>query len=87
MDALKKWFPLSFQKSGSIGDLIVGIIIYLVVGVIAGLAIGFAGVLTGWIPLLGDVIAWVLRVVAALVDIYVVAGIVIQVLAFLKILK
>lgn len=84
---LKKWFPLSFKHSNSVGSLIVGIIVYLVVGILAGLLIGLANILLGWIPLVGTVVALIARVIGALIDVYVVAGIVIQVLAFLKLVK
>ena len=86
MDALKKIFPLSFKKAGSTNDLIVGIIIYVVVSVVAGLVIGFAGLLTGWIPLLGTVIGWVLRAVGSVVGLYCLIGIVLLVLKFLKVI-
>ena len=84
---LKKWFPLSFKYSNSVGSLIVGIIVYLIVGILAGLVIGLANILLGWIPVIGAIVALVVRVLAALIDVYVVAGIVIQILAFLKVLK
>lgn len=84
---LKKWFPLSFKYDKSIGSLIVGIIVYLVIGLLAGLVIGLANLLLGWIPLIGAIVALLVRVLAALIDIYVVAGIVIQILSFLKIVK
>ena len=84
---LKKWFPLSFKYSNSVGSLIVGIIVYLIVGALACLVIWLANILLGWIPLIGAIVALVVRVLAALIDVYVVAGIVIQILAFLKLLK
>lgn len=87
MDVLKKIFPLSFQKAGSVGDLIIGILLYLVVGIVAGALIWLATMLTGWIPVVGALVAWLVGIIAAIIDIYVVAGIVVLVLAFLKILK
>ena len=39
MDALKKFFPLSFSKAGSTNDLVVGIIIYVVIGLVAGVVV------------------------------------------------
>ena len=87
MDVLKKIFPLSFQKAGSVGDLIIGILLYLVVGIVAGALIWLATMLTGWIPVVGALVAWLVGIIAAIIDIYVVAGIVVLVLAFLKLLK
>ncbi len=72
MDMLKKFFPYSFG-AGTIVELIIKIVVYLV-----------ASALLGWvlslIPLLGGIVAWV-------VGIYCTVGWVIAILAFLKILK
>lgn len=87
MDILKKFFPISFNKSDSTSNLVIGIIIYLVIGIIAGAIIGLAGLITGWIPLVGALVGWVLRIIASVVELYVVAGIVILVLSFLKVLN
>jgi uncharacterized oligopeptide transporter (OPT) family protein len=84
---LKKWFPLSFKYTDSVTSLVIGIIIYVVVGILAGLVIGLANILFGWIPLLGSVLALIFKVLGALIDVYVTAGIVIQVLVFCKVIK
>lgn len=76
---LKKLFPLSFKYIGSIGNLIIGILLYLVVGAVGGVLIGVVGAL----PIIG-ILAWIL---GALLDVYVVVGIVVQVLAYLKMIK
>ena len=86
METLKKFFPLSFKRTDTAGNLIVGILLYLVVGIVASVVIGVAGFLTG-IPVVGTLLAIVLRVVGALVDLYVLAGIVIQILVFAKVIK
>lgn len=86
MDALKKLFPISYKYADSGKNLAVGIIIYVVFAIVASVAIAIAGLLTA-IPLLGAVIAVVLRIAGTLVDIYVVAGIVIQILVFAKVIK
>ncbi len=83
---LKKYFPYSY-KSKSLGGLIVSIITYLVIGLLAGLAIWLATLLTGWIPVIGGIIGWLLGIVASLVEVYNVVGIVLAVLVFLKVLK
>ena len=87
MDALKKIFPLSFKYKNSVADLIIGIIIQLVVGVLAGFVIALAVLLTGWIPVIGILIGIVVGLLGGLIDIYVLAGIVIEILAFAKVLK
>ncbi len=87
MDALKKIFPLSFKRTDSVGNLIVGILIYLVVGIIAGALIGLAPAITGWIPAVGGLIGWVCGIIGGLVDVYVLIGIVVQVLAFVGVIK
>ena len=79
METLKKIFPLSFKYTKSVGELIVGILIYLVVGLIGGLIIG----LTANIP----IISILCGIAGGLLDLYVVAGIVIQILVFCKVIK
>jgi len=87
METLKKFFPLSFKRTDSVGNLIVGILIYLVVGILAGLVIGLATLIGGWIPVLGTILGIVLGLAGSLVDLYVFAGIVIQILVFCKVIK
>lgn len=87
MDTLKKLFPLSFKRTGSAGDLIVGILIYLVIGIIAGAVIWLAGLITGWIPVVGAIVGWVLRIAGGLIDLWVLVGIIVQILVFAKVIK
>ncbi|MBR5191953.1 MAG: hypothetical protein IKW33_00910 [Clostridia bacterium] len=87
MKTLKKLFPLSFNRNKTFVNFIISLLIYLVIGAVATLLIGFAGTITGWIPIAGDIILWALRIIGAIVDLYVVIGIIIQILAFLKIIK
>lgn len=86
MDLLKKIFPLSWKYKSEVKDLIIGIIIYLVAGIIGGVILAIAGLFTG-IPVLGAILGILLRAIGALIDVYVVAGIVIEVLLFTKVLK
>ncbi len=79
MDALKKFFPLSFKYVKSVADLVIGILIYLVAGVIGGVIIG----ITAMIPIV-NILA---GLVGALLDLYVIAGIVILVLVYCKVIK
>lgn len=87
MEALKKFFPLSFKRIDTVGNLIIGILIYLVVGILAGALIALATLITGWLPVVGAILGWALGVVSSLIGLYVLAGIVIQILAFCKVLK
>ena len=79
MEMLQKIFPLSFKRTDSLGSLIIGILIYIVVGALAGFAIGLL-----WVV---PVVNLVIGLVGGLIDIYVVAGIVIQILVYMNILK
>ena len=87
MDILKKFFPLSFKRTDSVANLIIGIIIYLLAGIVASAVIVLATMITGWVPVVGALIAWVLGVVGSLVGLYVLVGIVLQILVFAKVLK
>lgn len=79
MDTLKKFFPLSFKFAKDVANLIIGIIIYVVIGAIAPAILG----ILGFLPIIG----WILGIVSSLVGIYCLAGIVIQILVFAKVLK
>lgn len=87
MDTLKKFFPLSFKRNDTVANFVVALIIYVVIGVVAGVLIALAGTLTGWIPVVGTVVGWILRVLGGIIDVYVTVGIVLQILAFTKVLK
>ncbi len=79
METLKKVFPLSFKYLKSIGSLIWGIIVYCIVEVLLGVAIGICSKL----PLIG----WIVGMCGGLVGIYCLAGIVILLLAYFKVIK
>ncbi len=84
---MKKFFPISFNHSGGLISMLIGIILYLIMGAVAGVLIWLAGLLGGWIPVVGTILGWVLRIVSIIVEVYVVVGIIISVLAWLKIVK
>ncbi|MBE6536820.1 MAG: hypothetical protein E7673_02585 [Ruminococcaceae bacterium] len=84
---LKKLFPLSWKYSKDAANLIVGILMYLAVGIIAGVMIWLSGLIIGWIPVVGAIVGWVLRIASILVDVYVVVGIIVQILVFAKVIK
>ena len=79
METLKKIFPLSFKFLDSVANLVIGVLIYLVVGAVASIAIG----ILSHIPVVGLIIG----ICGALIDLYVLAGIVILFLAYFKVLK
>lgn len=87
MKTLKQIFPLSFKRTDTVANLIIGILIYLVVGVLAGALIALSTLLTGWIPVVGGIIGWALGIVSSLIGLYVLAGIIIQILVFCKVIK
>lgn len=75
---LKKYFPLSFSRSGLVG-LIVTILIYLVAGAVITWVISlFSGV---------AVIGLIARILSWIIDVYCFAGIIIALLAFFGMLK
>lgn len=79
MDMLKKFFPISFKYADTVANLVIGILIYVVGGAIAGAIIGWLSA----IPLIG----FVFSLVGSLLGIYSLAGIIIEVLLFAKVLK
>jgi len=84
---LKNFFPLSWKFANGVGSLIVGIIVYLVLEVLVGALITLSTLIVGWIPVVGALIGWALGVISSLIGIYVLAGIIIMILVFAKVLK
>ena len=78
MSFLKKYFPFSFGIS-EVAKLVISIIIYVVIGIIGGAIIGFLSGIA--------VIGWLFAIIGSLLEVYVVVGIVLAVLDFLKIIK
>ena len=79
MDTLKKFFPFSFGEKKDVAALVINIVIYVVVGFVAGLLIA----LLSHIPVLG----WIISLLGGAIDLYVTAGIVFSVLHYVKVLK
>ena len=83
METLKNLFPYSFKAKKDVAALIINIIVYLVVGFIAGALIGFVAPIFSGIAIL----AWAIRVICGLIDLYAFIGIVLSILDYLKVLK
>ncbi|MBP3666087.1 MAG: hypothetical protein J6K29_03435 [Clostridia bacterium] len=79
MDILKKLFPLSWKFTGSVANLIIGVLVYLVVDIVLGVAIS----LLSSIPVVGIIIS----LIGSLIGLYTVGGIVVMFLAHFKVLK
>jgi len=80
MDILKKFFPISFKLADSVKNLIIGIVIYLLAGLVVSIALSMVGKI---LPFLG----LILGLVGGVIDLYCTVGIVLEVLVFAKILK
>ena len=78
MEMLKKFFPYSFGAQ-DVAALVIKILVYIVVGTVAGFIIGLLGTI--------HIIGLIFSLIGALVELYVLAGVVIAVLDYLKILK
>ncbi len=87
MDILKKLFPLSFKKMSEVKELIIAIVVYLVVAILAGVAIFLATLIVGWIPVVGALVGWLLGIVGSLIDLYALVGIVLVILVYTKVIK
>ncbi len=79
MDTLKKIFPLSFAFVKDVANLIIGILIYVVIGAVAPVILG----ILGFLPIIG----WILSIVSGLIGLYCLIGIILQVLVFAKVIK
>lgn len=78
METLKKIFPFSFGVK-DVASLVIKILIYIVVGAVIGFVLSVLGKIA--------IIGLIIRLVGTLVEIYILAGIVIAVLDFCKVLK
>lgn len=79
METLRKLFPYSFKEKKDIAALVINIIVYVVIGFIAGILMSVFAL----IPFIGILIS----IIGAAIDLYVVIAIVISILDYLKILK
>lgn len=79
MDAVKALWSLSF-KGKTAADMIISILIYIIIGVAAGLLAWVIGI----VPLFGWILAWLLRVVMGL---YTLAGIIFAILYFANVME
>lgn len=86
MDILKKVFPYSFGAA-EVKDLVIKIIVYIVAAFLAGVVLSIAGLITGWIPIVGAIIGVLLSIIGGAVELYVLIGIVLLVLDYMKVLK
>lgn len=81
MDFLKKLFPVSFNCKDEASKLVVGIIIYVVLGIIGGAVIALTNLIN--LPLVGVICS----LLGGLLELYTTAGIVLAILVFCKVLK
>lgn len=87
MDFLKKFWPMSFKNNDSVSNLVIGVIVYVVVAILAGVVIALAGLITGWIPVVGAILGILLGAVGTVIELYTIAGIVFKFLAYFKVFK
>ncbi len=78
MDMLKKFFPYSF-KVEELKSFIIALIIYVLIDVVCGFVIG----LLAKIPLIGIIFS----LVGTIIGLYAFVGIILAILAFLKVIK
>ncbi len=87
MKTLKKLFPISFKHSSGLLDVLIGALLYIIVGAIAGALIWLAGMITGWLPVVGALVGILLQVIGWIAEAYVLVGIVLTVLVWLDVVK
>ena len=83
MNFMKKFFPLSFKMAKDTKSFIWGIVIY----VLAPMIVGAVTAIIGFIPVIGWVVAPVLGLAGGLLGLYCLAGLVILILVFAKVIK
>ena len=84
---MKKSFPLSFKCAKNFFTLLLGLIIYIVIGAVALKLIGLASTIGYLIPIATKTIVMILTIISVIIEFYIFLGIVILFLAFLGIIK
>lgn len=77
MDTLVKFFPYSFKEKKDVAALVINILVHIIVG----FAVGVVGALLGFIPF----VDFIIGIVVGAVDLYILIGIVLSVLDYLKV--
>ena len=86
MDMIKKYLPHAFAADTQ--ERLIGALIIYAVILVAGAVISWLiGTLLGWIPLIGIVVGLLLKIAGIIIDVYAVAGIVLTLLVYFKVLK
>lgn len=78
LNALKPFFPQAFAADNT-KSLGIAVLIYVAIAFVVSLVIGFLS----WIPILG----FVLSILGWLINLYCVAGIILAILVFLKVIQ
>jgi len=87
MDFLKKFFPYSFGIKDT-SNFVIKIIVYAVAMIIGGALLGIIGWINSLLPqVVASLLGVVLGLLGSLINLYCVAGIVILILVFCKVIK
>ena len=78
METVKKYFPHAF-KAEDVKSLVIALVVYVLIDIVCGAVIG----LLAKIPVLGIIFG----ILGSLVGLYALIGIILSILAFLKIVK
>lgn len=88
MELIKKiWFYSFKVEKKNVSSFVANLIIWVVASVLAGIVLWLAGQLTGWIPVVGEIIGTLLGLVGAVTELYCTVGIVLAILVFIGVLK
>ena len=95
MDVLKKFFPFAFKYAGDTNQLVVGILIHVIlwfmIPVIVACVLEFIGAFLCIIPIIGWIFGSILMMLGVLVpfiiSFYGLAGLVINILVYTKVIK
>ena len=87
MDFLKKFFPYSFGIKDT-SNFVIKIIVYAAAMIIGGALLGIIGWINSLLPqVVASLLGVVLGLLGSLINLYCVAGIVILILVFCKVIK
>lgn len=85
MEQLAKFFPINKRvQKGNVSSLVITIIIYIVLPVVLGIVTGLINLILGGIPVIGDLITWLLGAISSLIGLYCLIGIILAVVDYVK---
>lgn len=88
MELLKKFWAYSFKvEQKNVSSFVTNLIVWVVACFVAGAILWVAGAITGWIPVVGELLGVILGILGGACELYCTVGVVLAILVFVGVLK